>query len=119
MTDTPPAAPPAEPPAGPSVDQKLDAMKTEIIDTVKSMISTVTGHAAPAAPAGTTAQAGPQDLQAQIDAAVAKVNSDRDAQAAADAHAAEHDALKAAASETPPMERKRVHRFMGWGEPAK
>ncbi len=114
MSETPP-----DPAAGPSVDAKLDAMKTEILDAVKSMISTVTGHGAPSPAPAAAAGGQPQDLQAQIDAAVAKVNAGRDAQAAAAEHAAEHDQLKAAAAEKPPVERKRVHKVMGWGEPAR
>lgn len=94
----------------------LAEMKTEILDAVKGMISSLTGHAAPA-PATGSGQ--PQDLQAQIDAAVAKVNADRDQADKDAAHAAEHEQMKAAAAETPPMERKRSHRIMGWGEPAK
>jgi hypothetical protein len=108
MTD-----PPADPP-GPSIDEKLTAMKTEILDAVKGMLT----HSRPSAPAaGPAAPAG--DLQSQIDAAVAKVTSDRDKADADKAHAAEHEQMKAAAAEKPPMERKRVHGLMGWGEPAK
>lgn len=105
--------PPADPP--PSIDEKLTAMKTEILAAVKGMLT----HSGPSAPpaAGPAAPAG--DLQSQIDAAVAKVTSDRDKADADKAHAAEHEQMKAAAAEKPPMERKSVHRLMGWGEPAK
>jgi hypothetical protein len=113
VTDTDPAPPP-----DPSLDQKLSALKTEILDAVKSMLGH--GHAG-SAPSTTAASpaAQPQDLQTQIDAAVAKVQQDQAAKSAADQHAAEHEALKAAAAEKPPMERKGVHRLMGWGEPSK
>jgi hypothetical protein len=113
MADDP--TPPA-PPADPSIDQKLTAMKTEILDAVKGMLS---GHGNPPAAPSSAPAGQPQDLQAQIDAAVAKVTGDRDAKDAQAKHDAEHEQIRAAAAEKPPMERKSVHRLMGWGEPAK
>jgi hypothetical protein len=111
MTDTP--ADPS-PPAGPSIDDKLTAMKTEILGAVRDMLG---HHGNPSPSPGPAAPAG--DLQSQIDAAVAKVTADRDKADADKAHQAEHEQMKAAAAEKPPMERKRVHGLMGWGEPAK
>ncbi len=111
MTDQPAAAPPADP----SIDQKLTALKTEILTAVRDML----GSHAPGTPPAAGSTGHPQDLQAQIDAAVAKVTDTRNAEDARAKHDAEHEALKAAAAEKPPVERKRVHGFMGWGEPAK
>jgi hypothetical protein len=103
------------PPADPSIDQKLTAMKTEILDAVKGMLGS---HGTP--PAASSTPAGqPQDLQTQIDAAVTKVTGERDAKDAQAKHDQEHEQIRAAAAEKPPMERKSVHRLMGWGEPAK
>jgi hypothetical protein len=114
-TDTT-TAPPAE---GASVDQKLAAVKDEILTAVREMI-------APLREGGSAQQSAqrreeqhldrPTDLAAQIDAAVSKVLAGKDAEQQQAARDAKVDQVIAAA-EKPPMERKRSHRVMGWGEP--
>jgi hypothetical protein len=118
MTE-PKTDPPAAPDGG-SVDAKLAQVKDEILTAVREMI-------APLREGGSAQQAAqrheerkldsPSSLQDQIDAAVNKVLAGKDAEQKQAERDATIDKL-AAAAEKPPMERKRSHRAMGWGEPA-
>jgi len=113
----------ADPEAGrvQSIAAQLDALKTDILGAVREMV-------APLREGGSAQQAAQHreeqhlergsNLADQIDAAVAKVLAGRDAEQAKADRDAKVDKLIEASAEKPPVERKRVHRVMGWGEPA-
>lgn len=133
MTTPPdPKTPPAPPAAAghgdgeagriASIDQKLAAVKDEILGEVRKLVSGARdreqGHLTdPGQSRGQRAADAGQDLDKMIADAL-KVNDEAKAKEAADK--AKDDrlgALEAAAAEKPPVDRRRVHKLMGWGDP--
>ncbi|HEV2243553.1 MAG TPA: hypothetical protein VGR98_21080 [Streptosporangiaceae bacterium] len=126
---TPPADPKTTPPAGDgeadriaTIDQKIAAVKDEILAEVRKIVGGARereqGHLTDPDQSKTAraAQAG-KSLDDMIADAI-KVNDDARAKEAADKTREERlGKLEQAAAEKPPVERKRAHRFMGWGEP--
>jgi hypothetical protein len=129
---TPPAAdpkatPPAAGPAGEaariaSIDEKIAAVKDEIIGEVRKLLGGARdreqAHLTDPDESKTAraARAG-QSLEQQIADAI-KVNDDARAKDAADKAREDRLAkLEEAGKEKTPVDRRRVHRFMGWGEP--
>lgn len=126
---TPPADPKTTPPAGPgdgeagriqSIDQKLAALKDDILSAVRDMVGGAQdrerGHLTdPDQSRGARAQAAGQNLDQMIADAI-KVNDDARAKEAADNDL--RAKLEEATKEKPPVDRRKVHRVMGWGEPA-
>ena len=125
----PPAAPPADPPAAPPSSSSskesrpawAGELKDEILGAVQTMI-------APLRQGGSAQQAAqqheegkldrPSNLEQQIAEAI-RVNNEATARQAAETDRASRlEKLEQAAAEKPPVDRRRAHRLMGWGEPA-
>jgi septal ring factor EnvC (AmiA/AmiB activator) len=130
MTDKTPAAPPADPPAPAdpeaarvaSIDQKIGAMKDDILTEVRKIVGSAKEGGA-AQSAAQEHEAGKLDRPSQsLDQMIADaiaVNDKARAKEAADKDAADRLAkVEAATAEKPPVDRRGVHRFMGWGDPA-
>lgn len=108
-----------------SIDEKITAVKDEVLSAVRDMIAPLqTGGKAQAGAADITehrlerGSRAEDSLESMVDRALtkalgAKESADKDA-----AHAAAHAKLEEAQAERPPMERTRRHKVMGWGEPA-
>jgi hypothetical protein len=88
----------------------------DALEPVKTMLEKLTGGGKPD-PKAAPAPAGPagegSGIDAMIDAAVSKVIGDRDKQTAEQAHAAEHEKLRAAATARPPVDRPKRARWLG------
>lgn len=121
-TPTPPAAAgPADGEAGriATIDQKIAAVKDEILGEVRKLVGGARAREGehltdPGQSRGERAAAAGKSLDEMIADAI-KVNDEQRAKDAADKEL--RDKLEAATKEKPPVDRRRVHRFMGWGEP--
>lgn len=128
MTTPPGTDPKATPPADPeaariqTIDQKIAAVKTEIVDEVKKLLGGARAREGehltdPDQSRGARAQAAGQNLEQMIADAI-KVNDDARAKQAADQERESRlKKLEEAGAEKTPVDRRRVHRLMGWGEP--
>lgn len=131
---TPPAPDPKTPPAaaGPAdgeadriatIDQKIAAAvgqaKDDIIGEVRKLVGGARTREGehltdPGQSRGERAAAAGKSLDDMIAGAI-KVNDEQRAKDAADADL--RTKLEAATAEKPPVDRRRVHRIMGWGDP--
>lgn len=126
---TPPADPKTAHPAGQpgdreagrvaSIDEKITAVKDEILGEVRKMLSGAQSRERehltdPAQSRGARAEQAGQNLDQMIADAI-KVDRESREKDAKDAEL--RTKLEAATAEKPPVQRSRRHRFMGWGEP--
>lgn len=129
MTTPDPKTPPATPPAGDgeagriaSIDEKISAVKDEILGEVRKLLGGARdrerGHLTdPDQSRGARAEQGAQNLEQMIADAI-KVNDEARAKEGAEKQREERLAkLEQAGAEKPPVDRRRVHRIMGWGDP--
>lgn len=102
-----------------SIDEKITAVKDEILGEVRKLLTGAQSRERehltdPDQSRGARAGQAGQDLGQMIADAI-KVNDDAKAKDAADKELREK--LEKATAEKPPVDRRRVHRVMGWGEP--
>lgn len=106
-----------------SIDQKIAAAKDEILGEVRKLVSGARegGSAQSAAEQHEAGKLGqPTRSLDQMIADAIKVNDDAKArEAAAKSTDDRLTAIEAATAEKPPVERGRLHKAMGWGEPAR
>lgn len=118
------AAPPADGEAAriATIDQKIAAVKDEILGEVRKLVGGAQARERehltdPGQSRGERAAAAGKNLDEMIADAI-KVNDEQRAREAAQKDRDDRLAkLEQAGGEKTPVDRRRIHRFMGWGDP--
>lgn len=125
---TPPADPKATPPADgeagriASIDEKISAVKDEILGEVRKLLGGARererGHLTdPEQSRGARAEQAGKSLDDMIADALKVQDEQRAREHAESEREGRLAALEAAGAEKTPVDRRKIHRLMGWGDP--